>query len=179
MNGILRNKRLVRWVLGAVFIADLALAGINWRIATAPRPDRSALNLLQAQEQQLAKDVARGQVIQKELPGVEQQCDKFLQEQLPSAGTGYSSVVDNLGAVARTAGLRTENVNFRQHEADKHGIIVVEIAETVNGDYSSVVRFINGLEHAPNFYVLDELSLAQGSAGNLRLNLRLRTYFRT
>jgi hypothetical protein len=41
------------------------------------------------------------------------------------------------------------------------------------------VRFINGLERSKNFYVLDGLSLAAGSGGNLRLNLRLRTYFRT
>jgi hypothetical protein len=47
-----------------------------------------------------------------------------------------------------------------------------------------VVRFINGLEHSGNFYVLDGLALAgsgSGSVGDMRLklNLQLRTYFRS
>jgi hypothetical protein len=49
----------------------------------------------------------------------------------------------------------------------------------VNGDYPSVVRFINGLERSNNFYVLDGLQLAESTAGNVKLNLRLRTYFRS
>jgi len=94
-------------------------------------------------------------------------------------GSGYSSIVSDLGTMARESGLRAENVNFRQHPADKRGVIEVEISEIVNGDYPSVVRFINSLEHSDTFYVLDGLSLAAGSAGELRLNMQLRTYFRS
>jgi hypothetical protein len=56
----------------------------------------------------------------------------------------------------------------------------VDILAVVDGDYPSVVRFINDLEHSDTFYVLDGLSLASsGSGGQLKLNLQLRTYFRT
>jgi Tfp pilus assembly protein PilO len=183
MNVIIkRRESVIRWVLGAVFLVDLLLVGVIWRLEATPSPDQSEINLLRRQHDLLAADVIRGQRIQKELPAVEKQCDVFLKEQLPSAKGGYSAVVDNLGAVARAAGLQAENVTFRQHDADKRGIILVEVAATVNGDYPSVIRFIDGLEHSSNFYVLDELSLAAANAGasnNLRLNLRLRTYFRT
>ena len=40
-------------------------------------------------------------------------------------------------------------------------MVEVEISTVVNGDYPSVVRFINGLEHSDNFYVLDNLALAR------------------
>jgi Tfp pilus assembly protein PilO len=177
---IKRRKDVIRWALGVVFLIDLLLAGVIWRLESIPSPDQSEINLLRRQHDLLAADVARGQRIQEELPAVEKQCDVFLKQQLPSAKGGYSAVVDNLGAVAHAAGLQAENVSFRQHDADKRGIILVEVAATVNGDYSSVIRFIDGLEHSNNFYVLDELSLAAGGAtGNLKLNLRLRTYFRT
>ena len=180
MSGFVKpRKNLVRWALGALLLGDVGLAGVNWRMAATPQPDPSALVLLKRQRDLLAADVARGEKISKELPAIEQQCDTFFKQELPEAGAGYSTVVDSLGEVARTAGLQTENVTFRQHDADKRGIILVEIGATVNGDYPSVVRFINGLEHSEKFYVLDELGLAEGSAGNLRLNLRLRTYFRT
>ncbi len=92
---------------------------------------------------------------------------------------GYSALEDDLGALARTAGLRTEGLSFRQHPADKRGVTEIEIGATVDGDYPSVVRFIDGLERSDNFYILDSLSLAAGSAGQLKLNLQLRTFFRT
>ncbi len=173
------RQKLVRWGLGVVLFADLVLAGLSWRMATAPRPDPSELNLLRQQHDLLAADVARGEQIRRELPAVEQQGNAFFQERLPAAASGYSVVVDNFGEVARSAGLRTDNVTFRQHNPDNRGVIAVEISATVNGDYPSVLRFINGLERSDTFYVLDELSLAAGSEGNLRLNFRLRTYFRT
>lgn len=55
----------------------------------------------------------------------------------------------------------------------------VDIATSVEGDYDSLIQFLNKLEHSDNFYVLDSLTLASSSAGKLRLNLQLRTYFRT
>ena len=58
-------------------------------------------------------------------------------------------------------------------------MVEIEISTVVDGDYASLVRFINGLEHSNNFYVLDNLALAAGSAGVLKLNLQLRTYFRS
>jgi hypothetical protein len=55
----------------------------------------------------------------------------------------------------------------------------IDIATAVEGDYESLVSFLNKLEHSDHFYVLDSLALASSSAGKLRLNLQLRTYFRT
>ena len=173
-----RRKKFIRFALAGLLLIDVALIGASWRTG-APRPDQTELNLLRRQHDLLAADVARGERIRKELPAVEEQGDAFFKDQLPPQGTAYSAVVDNLGEVARTAGLRAEDVTFRQHDPDKRGVLLIEIGATVNGDYPSVVRFINGLERSKNFYVLDGLTLAAGSGGNLRLNLRLRTYFRT
>jgi hypothetical protein len=55
----------------------------------------------------------------------------------------------------------------------------VDIATAVEGDYEGLIQFLNKLEHSDNFYVLDDLTLATSSVGKLRLNVQLRTYFRT
>jgi Type II secretion system (T2SS), protein M subtype b len=174
-----RRKKLIQWLLGGVLLVDLALGGINWQLATSPRTPRVELALLKRRHDLLAADVARGDRIRGELPAVQQQSSAFLKAHLRPAATGYSAVVANLGALASRAGLQTENLTFQQHQPDKRGTIEVQIAATVNGDYPSVVRFIDGLERSDDFYVLDGLSLAAGSAGQLRLNLQLRTYFRS
>jgi hypothetical protein len=53
---------------------------------------------------------------------------------------------------------------------------------TVAGNYASIVQFINELQRAENFYVLEELSLApeaKTSGNGLKLTLHLKTYFRS
>lgn len=178
MSAFLRTrKNLIRWLLGAVLLVDVVLAGVNWRLATAPRPPRTELALLNRQHELLAADVARGERIRGELPSVQQQCNDFLQQHLRPASTGYSTVVANLGALANRAGLHAETLTFQQSTVNKRGIVEVEIGATVSGDYPAVVRFIDGLERSDDFYVLDGLTLAAGSSGQLQLNLHLRTYF--
>jgi Tfp pilus assembly protein PilO len=174
-----KNKLLIRWLIGAVLAIDLVLLVVNWRLNAQPATPRVELNLLRKQHALLAADVARAQQIRNEMPRIEQQSETFFNQNLQPAGTGYSSVVSDFGTLTRDAGLQAEHISFRQHPADKRGVVEVEISSVVNGDYPSVVRFINGLEHSDNFYVLEGLELAAGSAGELRLNLQLRTYFKT
>ena len=177
---MLRSKKtLIRWALGAVLAADLALLAINWKLASAPRTPASDIVLLKRQHALLAADVVRGDQIRKNLPVIEQQCDTFVQKNLPPVGNGYSSIISDWGALAKGAGIQGETIAFRQHPPDKSGVVEVEIATSVNGDYPSLVHFINALQHSETFYVLDGLSLAAGSTGQLKLNLQLRTYFRT
>ena len=173
------RRKLIRWLLAAVLAADMALAAVNWEIAAAPRAPEDELHLQRQQRALLAADVARAQQIRTNLPEVERQAGAFFQQQIAPAQSGYSALIADLGALAGTAGVRTDNVSYREGAPDKRGVVQVDIGATVDGDYPGIVRFINGLEHSDTFYVLDGLNLAAGSTGGLRLNLRLRTYFRT
>ena len=173
------TQKLIRWLLVAVLVADLALAAVNWKIAAAPRDPEDELHTLRQQRALLAADVARAKKIRADLPDVERNSGAFFQQQIMPAQSGYSALIDNLGALARTAGVRTGNITYREGAPDKRGVIEVEIGASVSGDYPNIVRFINGLEHSDTFYVLDSLTLGAGSAGGLGLNLHLRTYFRT
>ena len=174
------TKTIVRVLLGIVVAVDIALAGISWQMADASRAPQAALNGLKRQHALVAADITRAETIRKQMPQIEQQCDSFFKQNFRPVASGYSSVVSDLGALSQRAGIQTENLNFRQHEADKRGVTEVDITAVVDGDYSSVVRFVNDLEHSDTFYVLDGLSLAaSGSGGQLKLNLQLHTYFRS
>jgi Tfp pilus assembly protein PilO len=173
------RQTLIRWLLGAVLAADLALAAVNWQIAAAPRDPQDELHSLRQQRALLAADVARAQKIRADLPDVERHSGEFFQQQIAPTQSGYSALIEDLGALAGAAGVRTGNITYRQGTPDKRGVLEVEIGASVAGDYPNIVRFINGLEHSDTFYVLDGLTLAAGSTGGLGLNLRLRTYFRT
>src|SRR4029450_94753 len=104
MNGLLRGRqRFIRWALGLLLFMDLVLLGINWRMATSPPSNPTEINLLRRRRDLLAADVARGERIRVDLPDIEEQSNTFFREKLPQISSGYSRVVDNLGAVARSA----------------------------------------------------------------------------
>jgi len=173
-----RRKNLIRWVLGVALAIDLVLLLISLRPSSSPQEQKADVDRLQRQHDLLAADVLRATKIQQRLPQIQRECDDFFAKELRPASSGYSSIVDDLGALAREAGLKTNAVTFRQHEVSNRGVVEVEVAATVEGDYPSLVSFINGLERSSNFYLLDNLQLAS-STGTLKLNLQLRTYFRS
>jgi Tfp pilus assembly protein PilO len=171
-----KTKTIIRAILGIIVTVDIILAGINW----ATRTPQSELNALKREHALMAADITRAETIRTTLPAVEQQCDKFFKQNFRPITSGYSSVISDFGSLSRGAGLQAGNLSFHQHEGDKRGVTEVDISAVVDGDYSSVVRFVNDLEHSDTFYVLDGLSLAaSGSGGQLKLNLQLRTYFRS
>ncbi len=173
------TQKLIRWLLVAVLAADLALAAVNWQMASGPRDPEEELQTLRQQRALLAADIARAQKIRADLPEVERTSGAFFQQQIAPSQSGYSALMDNLGTLARSTGVRTGNITYRAGTPDKRGVVEVEIGAAVSGDYPNIVRFINGLEHSDTFYVLDSLTLAAGSTGGLGLNLQIRTYFRT
>jgi hypothetical protein len=175
-----KTKTIIRVVLGIIVAVDITLAAFSWQMADANRTPQSELSALKRQHALMTADITRAETIRTTLPAVEQQCDTFFRQNFRPLASGYSSVVSDFGSLSRGAGLQAGNLSFHQHEPDKRGVTQVDILAVVDGDYSSVVRFINNLQHSDTFYVLDGLSLASGgSGGQLKLNLQLRTYFRT
>ena len=76
---------------------------------------------------------------------------------------------------------------FRDREKDKDkeagsgGIVERTIDASVSGGYEGVVKFLNGLQKSPNFYVVESLELStETSAPNLlHVGVHMRTFFRT
>jgi len=170
---------MIRWVLGVILLVDIVLIGVRWRIDSSPHVQPGELNRLAMLEKQYRADNTRLERFRTELPADEKQWDEFFTTHFHPAGAGYSAISEDLGDLSRSAGLRSDSISFHQHMPDARGLVQVDISTAVEGDYDSLVQFLNKLEHSDNFYVLDSLALASSSAGKLRLNVQLRMYFRT
>jgi Tfp pilus assembly protein PilO len=173
------RKTIVRWALVVAVVLDLGLVGLNWRMARAPHAPAGELARLNRQREMMEGDLRRGDEIQKELPAIALQDDRFFHEQFRPLPTGYSDLVADLNSLAVQAGLHVDSTTFDQHSADSHGIVQVNISESVEGNYQSLITFLNALQRSKNFYILDGLGLSSSMAGNVRLSLQLRTFFRT
>ncbi len=176
---IVKRNRIVRWFLGVVLAMDLLLLGVNWRLNNSPHVQPTDLTRLELLEKQYRADNTRLERFRTELPADEKQWDEFFTTHFHPAGAGYSAISEDLGSLSNSSGLRSDAITFRQHPPDARGLVQVDISTAIEGDYDSLLQFLNKLDHSDNFYVLDSLALASSSVGKLRLNVQLRTYFRT
>jgi Tfp pilus assembly protein PilO len=175
------RKRLILGALAVVLLLDLMLAIVSWKLATSPHAPLQEFSRLIFQEKALDADIKRANTIRENVPKNLREFDAF-EKSFPAKAAGYSDLLGELGNLAKKAGLQTENVTFKEQDIAGRGLTEVDVTATVNGDYPSVLRFINGLQSSEKFYILDDLTLAttaQSSAGPLRVNLHLKTYFRT
>ena len=173
-------KGAVRLVVGVLLLADAVLAGVLWQgAAEHPASAQKRLEQLRDRDRQLATDVRSAEAIREQLPEVRKQCETFLNDTLLQASGGYSAIAADLEKIATEAGLPPGTISFRQKAADKQGIIEVQVTAGVEGSYAALVKFVNGLERSKSLYLLDSLTLSAGPERLIRMNLQMRTYFRS
>src|SRR3974390_2221056 len=76
----------------------------------------------------------------------------FYKERFP---TQYSTVTEELGKVAGTAGVHVTAVKYDDKDAPVEGLRKLEIEVTIAGSYLSEVKFINALERDKVFFLID------------------------
>jgi Tfp pilus assembly protein PilO len=176
---VLHRNAIVRWGLAVSLLADVVLLGLNLKLDRSPHVQATDLNRLAMLEKSYRADNTRLERFRRELPADEKQWNEFFTANFQPYKAAYSAISSDLGELSRAAGLHSDEITFNQHTPDARGLMEVEIATAVEGDYDSLIQFLDKLEHSNNFYVLDSLTLTSSSAGKLRLNVHLRTYFRT
>lgn len=177
-----RRRGFILGVLGVLLVADLALAAYSWSAAETVTSPRLLLERENRQYVLLKADVDRARAMRKAMPSVQLECDQF-ERALPLEAAGYSAIMSEVGNLARKSGVRLDSVNFRERNLSNRPLTEVQMESAVSGKYSSVMRFVNDLQRSSGLYILDELTLASqnqpGAAGQVRVSLHLRTYFRT
>jgi type IV pilus assembly protein PilO len=173
-------KTAITAALCLLLAVDVGLAFFYWQAGReGPESKRNQRDRLQLQAKLLKADVERGEKIRASLPQVGKDCDGFYRESFLPSASGYSAIVADLSDITHKAGLKTSGVSFQQKELKDHGVTQITMKTTVEGDYPSIIQFINALERSKNFYLLDDLVLASGgSTPGIKLNLDLRTFFR-
>ena len=177
------RKQIILMGVVLLVLADAALAFYSWELSSAPHAPQQQLAVETKQHDLLKADIKRAQDIRDNIPAIQKDCDHFEQSLFP-ASAGYSAVRSELGDTAKKSGIQIEDLSFKQTEIANRGMTEVTVDATVNGDYKSVIGFLNGLQRSANLYAVDALTLGtenanQGSTNIIKVALHLRTYFRT
>jgi hypothetical protein len=144
-------------------------------------PGETSKEILQLKLMQ--KNIEEARKIKEEMPKTKKDCEKFEQSLLRSSA-GFSSLSSELGALEKKSGVKLDALSFKPTAIPERGMTEMAIESTINGDYRSVMQFLNGLQRSANNYVVESLTLAtegsrQGPANAIKLDLHLKTYFRT
>src|SRR6266852_6293688 len=177
------RKRIILAGVILLVLADVALAAYSWHLSSAPHVPRQQLAVETKQHDLLKADIKRAQTIRDNIPAIQKDCDHFEQSLFP-ASSGYSAVRSELGGIAGKSGTQLDALTFRETKIANRGMTEVAIDATVNGDYKSVIGFLNGLQRSASLFAVDSLTLApetanQASANIIKVALHLKTYFRT
>ncbi|HKF53394.1 MAG TPA: hypothetical protein VKB26_13850 [Candidatus Acidoferrales bacterium] len=173
-------KLAVKIALGCMLAMDGALIVVNWRAASeAPESQAMERAQLAARAKLLAADVQKGRAIEARLPNVSRECSDFYQKDLLPVSSGDTMVISDIGKIASDANVQTGGIQLHEKDMKERDLEEVEISGTVQGDYQSLIKLIDGIERSPHFYLLEKLALTSEDSGVVKLQVSLRTYFRT
>jgi type IV pilus assembly protein PilO len=107
---------------------------------------------------------------------------KFYKDVLPSdAASARRITYTRLGQLAQQANVRLEHGTNENAREKGSSLSKVTTTYTLTGDYRDVRRFVYSLETAPEFIVLENVSLTSSGepqARGLRVSLEIATYYR-
>ncbi len=178
---IAEHRRAVTW-LAAALVANVAVyAAVVYplaeRVANVEERERMAEQALA--EARSEHDAARNTLVGKERASTE--LVTFYEQVLPadfSAARRLTHV--RIPQLALESGLRLTSTSTEQVDERGSSFSRMKTEAVLRGSYDGMRTFIYQLETAPEFVVIDDVTLAEGSddRGALLLTLQLSTYYR-
>lgn len=98
----------------------------------------------------------------------------FLSKRVPA---NYSTIATHLGNIAVKNSVRLTRVAYGKGKPSD-ALTEVPIDASVSGDYTGMLRFINGLERDENFFVVRGMALTGQQGGTVNLRLQVSTWMR-
>ena len=181
-KGYLADKRAILVPLAVGFIANvlayvLVVRPLGVRSAGAADRAAAAAIALRAAEKDLvvAKDLVSGKA------AADQELSAFYEKVLPAdLVTARRMTYASLPALARKADVRYETRTTALGERKREERLRrMSIRMVLQGDYKDLCQFIYEVESAPEFIIIDDVSLAESVADEpLTMTINLSTYFR-
>ena len=179
---ILRERRTIILPLAGVAVLNVAIYlllvyPLSLRVSATEGRQTFAARQLAAAEREY--EAARAMLTSKDRADAELRT--FYGEVLPADLAGARRITyARLAQLARETDLSYDRRSYEPNASYDGSLQKVRITMVLEGEYRNVRRFIHALETAPEFVVIEEMSLTEGTDANapLTLTLELATYFR-
>lgn len=174
MPQLQRSRRNLKIVIAVMVAVDLAAAGVLFSpLVGSADSRRQQMTELSAELHTKAHAVEPLRGMDKKVVLAKGQIVQFYKDRFAARD---SDIADELGKLAQATGVRILQVKYKEEDPEPFGVVPVEIEGDFSGDYLQLARFINALERAKLFYMVDSVDLAGESTGPVKLHVKLHSY---
>jgi Tfp pilus assembly protein PilO len=179
---IVAENRLMVATLSLALLANLLAYILIVRPLEAKSSGASARATTAANSLRAAEgEMTQSEGLVKGKATADQELDAFYKKVLPSDMTAARRMTyASLPSLAKKAGVRYEARTTNIENVDREGHLErMTIRMVLQGDYNSLRQFIFALEVAPEFVIIDDVTLVESNGDEpLRLTIDLSTYYR-
>lgn len=168
-----RRFLIVIGVLGAICLVCVIylLLPANRNAEQKDAAIQSARTALRVEEVQALP--MRG--LDQKLVTSKQDIASFYQSKLPDR---YSGISETLNDLASKNHVKLSGVTYKTEATDLDDVQQVGMRVTLTGEYGNVMRYIDAVDHAKIFFLLENVGVSSQQSGNIQLQLTLNTYLR-
>jgi Tfp pilus assembly protein PilO len=164
-------------------LALLLLNGIGFFFYTLPRSlesrSRSARLAALREEVQSLRDQlqVRRASVQTRAANIRDEA-RFLGEVAAARDPEMLATINEIRRIAQQSGVTVPTWKFDQKAVEAAPIDAFEMTMPVEGDYNSLVAFLEALRRSEHFVSVDELRLAGGDGAPAKLEMKVSAFFR-
>jgi type IV pilus assembly protein PilO len=170
------RKRMLLGMVALLVIDVLAIAFLLSPFRSSP--DQRKHDLEQAQNDlQLKKQEVKPLLgMEEKLKNADKDLGKFFSDRLPDR---QSAIATELARLAQQSNVRISQEKYEPKVSDVPELTEVQIDTSIEGDYISLVKFINALERDKMFFTVKSLQLSnEQQSSNVKLALKTQTFLR-
>ena len=156
-------------IVNLVLLVQLVLA---WNTLRRDGPEQLAMRQTELRTAQLQAKPLKN--LPRRVADSTKGAEHFYDGRVPGAD---SAILAELGTLATKANVRLGRGQYAFAPA-LHDVMEVRMDESVSGDYTSVMKFINSVERDKMFFVINGLTLSGQQGGLVNLRLKVTTYLR-
>lgn len=125
------------------------------------------------------EELAQKRDNEKRLKELRRQMESFYSETLRQREVGLVDILGEVEKLARRFKVEKQNIQYNHEIIEEDKVILFEITFPLRGSYANLRRFVNQIENSKYFLIIDrvELSNPEETGDNLKLNIKLSTYF--
>jgi type IV pilus assembly protein PilO len=160
---------------GLLAIATIVLGvrvGLDWRTTSSSNQDAMASRQAELRTLQFQTAPLRG--LDKKVAESSKQIDAFYAKRIPPS---WSAVLERLGDLKTKAPVQLTRVQYTVAPGSGD-LKEIRMDAGLSGDYPAIMRFINGLERSPTFFVIRAMALTGQQSGTVNLRLEFSTWLR-
>ena len=174
MSNLQNARRRLTVLIAVLALVDvIALLFLLTPLGASPKKRHAEYETARRELQSKMREAGPLRGLDKKLVLAQEQIAAFYRERFPS---GYSQISAELGKLAAQNGVRISQGSYETLPADLPGLERVRVEAALDGEYVEIVRFVNALERARMFFIVESVTLGQEQGGRVRLQLRLETY---